>query len=227
MVRKFFFSNIFFIFLFIQGSPITTRSPLESAYTPTHEIRQHTQTYRESGIHQHRFDSPQSDSISYPATATVTATFTQQEEPIRVEETWFKPIQRDRSQDSLLQSSSTRSNVRTLSAGPRNVEVTSLSPQNQVTFGKYTPNEIIAIVRVPELSHNVGVRPSPQPPTITSTIRHGSSEPELYTRARQEEEQQRAKLHYQRVHAASYLPPPITQDYQQRQSRSRTGKFFN
>ncbi|CAF5144273.1 unnamed protein product, partial [Rotaria socialis] len=74
-------------------------------------------------------------------------------EPIRVEETWFKPIQRDRSQDSLLQSSTSRSNVRTLSAGPRNMEITSLSPQNQVTFGKYTPNEIIAIVRVPELSN--------------------------------------------------------------------------
>ncbi len=58
-------------------------------------------------------------------------------------------------------------------------------------------------------------------------MRHGSSEPELYTRAKQEEEeQQRSKLHYQRVHATSYRPPPVTQEYQQRQSRSRTGKFI-
>src|SRR6202034_711042 len=95
-----------------------------------------------------------------------------------------------------------------------------LSPQDQVTFGKYTPNEIIAIVRVPELSKGTDVRSSP-------TIRHGASEPEIYTRAKQEEEQQRSKLHYQRVHAASYRPPPITQDYQQRQGRPRAGKFIN
>jgi len=85
---------------------------------------------------------------------------------------------------------------------------------------------MIAIVRVPELSKNAALRSSPSSPPI-STIRHGASEPELYTRAKQEEEQQRAKLHYQRVHATSYRPPPppITQDYQQRQGRSRTGKF--
>jgi hypothetical protein len=97
-----------------------------------------------------------------------------------------------------------------------------------VTFGKYTPSEIIAIVRVPELSRGTVIRPSPTSPH-TSTIRHGTSEPELYARAKQEEEQQqRARLHYQRVHATSYRPPPslsITQDYQQRQGRSRTGKF--
>jgi hypothetical protein len=117
--------------------------------------------------------------------------------------------------------------MRTLSAGPRSVEITSLSPKNQVTFGKYTPNEIIAIVRVPELSKNGGLRGSPSSPP-TPIIRHGTSEPELYARAKQEEEQQRSRLHYQRVHAASYRPPPppITQDYQQRQSRSRTGKFI-
>jgi hypothetical protein len=201
------------------ASSITIRSPYESTYTPTNEIRQQTQTYRESGLHQHRYDSPQSDSLSYPLQPSTSARY--EEEPIRIEETWFKPIQRDRSQDSLLQSPSSRSNIRTLSAGPRTLEVTSLSPQTQVTFGKYTPNEIIAIVRVPELSDGKGVRSSP----ITSTtIRHGTSEPELYARAKQEEEQ-RSKLHYQRVHAASYRPPPISQEYQQRQSRSRTGKL--
>jgi len=103
------------------------------------------------------------------------------------------------------------------------LEVTSLSPASQVTFGKYSPNQIIAIVRVPGLPNGTDVRPSPLPP---STIRHGTSEPELYARAKQEEEQQRSRLHYQRVHATSYRPPSITQEYQQRQSRSRTGKFI-
>ncbi|CAF1179870.1 unnamed protein product [Adineta steineri] len=203
-------------------SPIAIHSRPDSAYTPTNEIRQQTQTYRESGIHQHRYDSPQSDVISYPIPPS---TFIQDEEPARVEETWFKPIQRDRSQDSLRHSPSSRSNIRTLSAGPRSVEVTSLSPQSQVTFGKYSQNQIIAIVRVPELSNGNNIRPSP---SITSSIRHGTSEPELYIRAKQEEEeqkQQRSKLHYQRVQASSYRPPPITQDYQQRQSRPRAGPY--
>lgn len=156
----------------------------------------------------------------------------QEEDLIRIEETGFKPIQRDRSHDSLLQSPSSRSNIRTLSAGPRSVEITSLSPQNQVTFGNYTPSEIIAIVRVPELSKNGNARQSPSSPPTTSTIRHGTSEPELYRRAKQEEEeqqQQRSRLHYQRVHAASYRPPPppINQEYQQRQGRSRTGTSNN
>ncbi|CAF0807335.1 unnamed protein product [Rotaria sp. Silwood1] len=203
----------------------TIRSPPESTYTPTNEIRQQTQTYRESGIHQHRYDSPQSDSISYPippppiTTTMTTTTRIQEEEPVRIEETWFKPIQRDRSQDSLLQGSSSRSNVRTLSSGPpRTMEITSLSPQSQVTFGKYTPNEIIAIVRVPELSNGVGMKSSP------STIKHGTSEPELNARIKQEE-QQRSKLHYERINSTSYRPSTINQDYQQRQSRSRISPY--
>lgn len=201
----------------------STRSPYESNYTPLHEVRQQTQTYRESGIRQHRYDSPQSDTLSYPVPPqpTTSSTIIREEDLVRVEETGFKPIQRDRSQDSLLHSPPSRSNVRTLSAGPRPVEVTSLSPQNQVTFGRYTPNEIIAIVRVPELSRGQQ-SPTTSPPT--ASIRHGTSEPELYTRAKQEEEQ-RARLHYQRVHAASYRPPLAPpEDYQQRQGRSRIGK---
>ena len=202
----------------------STRAPYESTYTPLHEVRQQTQTYRESGIRQHRYDSPQSDTLSYqlPPQPTTSSTITREEDLVRVEETGFKPIQRDRSQDSLLQSPSSRTNVRTLSAGPRPVEVTSLSPQNQVTFGRYTPNEIIAIVRVPELSRT---QQSPRTSPPTTTIRHGTSEPELYTRAKQEEEQQRARLHSQRVHAASYRPPLAPPDeYQQRQGRSRIGE---
>ena len=184
-------------------------------------IRQETQHYRDSGAYRHRFDSPQSDSISYSIPPPVT----HEDDPTRVEETWFKPIKRDHSHDSLLQSPTSRPNVRTLSAGPRTMEITSLSPQNQVTFGKYTPNEMIAIVRVPELSNGAGIRvnsPSQANTSSSSTIRHGISEPELNLRAKQEEE--RAKLHYQRVHATSYRPPPGTQDYQTRPSRSRTGK---
>jgi len=209
----------------------STRSPYETTYTPTHEIRQQTQTYRESGIHQHRYDSPQSDSQSYPLPPpppTSTSTITREEDLIRVEETGFKPIQRDRSQDGLLQSPSSRSNIRKLSTGPRSLEVTSLSPPSQVTFGKYTPNEMIAIVRIPQSPRDISSRRSPSPPS-SSTIRHGASEPELYTRAKQEEEeqQQRSRLHYQRVHAASYRPPPPTaQDYQQRQGRSRISKLI-
>ncbi|CAF4150987.1 unnamed protein product, partial [Rotaria sp. Silwood2] len=196
----------------------------ESIYTPTNEIRQQTQTYRESGFHQHRYDSPQSDSLSYPIPpppiTTKTTTRIQEEEPVRIEETWFKPIQRDRSQDSLLQGSSSRSNIRTLSSGPpRTMEITSLSPQSQVTFGKYTPNEIIAIVRVPELSNGVGMKSSP------TTIKHGISEPELNARIKREEEQQRSKLHYERIDSTSYRPSTINQDYQQRQSRSRISPY--
>ena len=151
-----------------------------------------------------------------------------EDELIRIEETRFKPIQRDRSQDSLLQSPVSRSNVRTLSAGPRTMEITSFSPQHQVTFGKYTPNEIIAIVRVPELSNGgTPVRPSPTPQSFTATssnspIRHGISESELNMRARKEEE--RPKLHYQRVHATSYNPPQTAEMSAARQSRSRAGK---
>jgi hypothetical protein len=176
----------------------------------------------------YRFSSPQSDSLSY---SKIPPPIEHNDESGRVEETWFKPIQRDRSQDSLLQNSSSRTNIRTLSAGPRTMEITSLSPQNQVTFGKYAPNEIIAIVRVPELSSN-GAYARVSPPSqslITSsnsTIRHGTSEPELNIRAKQEEE--RAHLHSQRVHATSYRPsPPVpnNDDYQTRLSRSRIGKI--
>ena len=214
-----------FVFIsYISVSPIPIRSPPQSTYTPANVIHQ---MYHESGIHKNRFDSPQSDSLSYPLPA---ATYVlRQEEPTRIEETWFKPIQRDRSQDSLLQSSSSRSNLRTSSAGPRTMEVTSLSPQSQVTFGKYTPNEIIAIVRVPELSHDTTMKTGP----LSSTMRHGTSEPELNVRAKQEEEQQRrSNLHYERVYAANYRPPIMTPNSQQRSSRSRTStlnmrrKFF-
>ena len=188
--------------------------------------------YHESGTHSHRYESPQSDSISYPLPPSTTKAVTV-EDPIRIEETWFKPIQRDRSQDSLLQSSSSRSNIRTLSAGPRTMEVTSLSPQTQVTFGKYKPNEIIAIVRVPELSNGTDIKPDQLLPA-TSAIRHGASEPKLNIGARQGEEQlrQQPKLHYERVHAANYRPSIARQDNQQRSSRSRTsmpkniGKFI-
>lgn len=108
-----------------------------------------------------------------------------------------------------------------MSTGPRNVEVTSLSPQSQVTFGKYTPNEIIAIVRVPELSTGNGMRPG----SVTSPIRHGTSEPELNARLQQEEEQ-RSKLHYERIHTNDYRSPTVNQDYQQRQSRSRISMYI-
>ena len=185
------------------------RAPPESTYTPTSEIRQQTQTYR--------LDSPPSDSLSYPLppppqiphTSTVT---TRENDLIRVEETGFKPIQ----------SPTYRSTNRALSAGPRSVEVTSLSPPSQVTFGTYSPSEVIAIVRVPDLTKTPGARQSP-----SQTIKHGASEPEIYARAKQEDEQ-RSKLHYQRVHAASYRPPPpvpVNSDYQQRQARSRIGKI--
>jgi hypothetical protein len=87
------------------------------------------------------------------------------------------------------------------------MEVTSLSPTNQIKFGKKSPNEIIAVVRVPELS---------RPP-----IHHGTSESNLYEKSREDD---RSRLHYQRVHATSYRPPILPQVYQSRQSRSRYGK---
>ena len=104
------------------------------------------------------------------------------------------------------------------------MEVTSLSHPSQVTFGKYSPNEILAIVRVPELSSDDAAAHSRSPPIASSraNIRHGISEPELHTRAKQDED--RSRLHYQRVSASSYRPPSISETYQQRQSRSRNGE---
>jgi hypothetical protein len=81
------------------------------------------------------------------------------------------------------------------------MEITSLSPQNQVTFNKYSPNEIVAVVHVPELAKS-----------SSSSIRHSASQSEFY---------ERPPLNYQRTHASSYRPPMITE----RQSRLRIGKF--
>ena len=104
------------------------------------------------------------------------------------------------------------------------MEVTSLSHPSQVTFGKYSSNEILAIVRVPELSSDDSAHPrSSSTANSRVNIRHGISEPELYTRAKQEED--RSRLHYQRVSASSYRPPSISETYQQRQSRSRHGEY--
>jgi hypothetical protein len=144
--------------------------------------------------------------------------FISKEEPARDEETWFKPIEHDLSRDNLRYTSTSRSDIRTSSADPRSMEVVSLSPRNHVTFGKHSPSEIIAIVRVPEFENG---KTSSPPITSSSTIRHGTSEADLYTRAKQEEE--RSRLHYQRVHATSYRPPLTGEGYLQRQSRSRAG----
>ncbi|CAF1617278.1 unnamed protein product [Rotaria magnacalcarata] len=117
--------------------------------------------------------------------------------PIQIQETCFKPIERYRSPESLHQSPSQNSINQT-----RSIEVTSLSPQDQVTFGKNSPNEIIAIVRVPELEN----------------MRHGISEPELNKNIKQDHG--RSRLQYQRVHATSYLPPSISENYRQQPNRS-------
>ena len=107
----------------------------------------------------------------------------------------FQPIQRDHSQDELPYRPSSTSHTHTM-------EVTTLSPNTHVTFEKSTPTEIIAVVRVPELSTPIG-RPS------TTNDR----------------------LHYQRVHAGSYRPSPVlpssSSTYQQRSSRSRYGRSTN
>lgn len=202
--------------------PITIRSTRDNSYTPITNLRQDNQNYRENGNYQTRMESPPSDSLSY---SHMPAAAQPDDELIRIEETQFKPIQRDRSHDSLLQSPTSRSNARALSAGPRTMEITSFSPQNQVTFGKYTPNEIIAIVRVPELSNGTPVRTSPQSQSFSSTgstVRHGTSESELNIRTRKDDE--RSRLHYQRIHTTSYNPPLTAEnDYSTRQSRSRTG----
>ncbi|CAF1054505.1 unnamed protein product, partial [Didymodactylos carnosus] len=208
---------------YISSRPITT------------EIRQ---TYKESGTH--RFGLPTSETVIHEtrrhplsqSSEIVQEHSSQQEEPVRIEETWFKPIQRDRSHDNLVTVSTSerqrhypqRSAVRTSSAGPHSMQVTSLSSDSQVTFGKYDSNEIIAIVRVPEMNqqqnltlpttvalpstqidHNVHTSIQLQP-----TIRQTSmSEPELYTRVRQEVEQQQSSpkhLQQQQLVTTSYIP---------------------
>ena len=113
----------------------------------------------------------------------------------------FQPIQRDHSPDELPYRPSSRA---------RTMEVTSLSPNTQVTFEKHSPNQIVAVVRVPELS--------------PSTTRPGTSEFRVYEKADQEHT---PRLHYQRVHAGSYRPPILPPTYQQRPSRSRQGKSTN
>jgi hypothetical protein len=112
----------------------------------------------------------------------------------------FQPIQHDHSQDDM---------PYRLSPHSHTMQVTSLSPTNQIKFGKNSPNEIVAVVRVPELSK-------------TTTVRHGISESNLYEKSREDE---RPRLHYQRVHATSYRPPVLPQFYQQRPSRSQYGRL--
>jgi len=121
-------------------------------------------------------------------------------------ETRFQPIEHNRSEDNLPYNSSSRS----YTTGPKKLEVTSLSPTNQIKFDKHSPNEIVATIRIPELSN--------------ARIRHGTSESNIYEKTKQEEE--RPRLHYQRVNATSYRPPLIPYDDQQRQSRSRIGKLI-
>ncbi|CAF2588610.1 unnamed protein product [Rotaria sp. Silwood2] len=133
--------------------------------------------------------------------------------PVRIEETWFKPIEREQSQENIRYSPSTRTN----NISTHTMEITSLSPKNQITFGKHSPNEMVAIVRVPERTNDINTKTS----SLTTTIRHGISEPELNEKIKQDEA--RSKLHYQRVHATSYLPPSISQQYKQRQNQSRIG----
>ena len=104
----------------------------------------------------------------------------------------FQPIQRDHSPDELPYQPSSTTHSHTM-------EVTTLSPNTQVTFEKSTPTEIVAVVRVPDLS--------------TPANRSGATD----------------RLHYQRVHAGSYRPPPVppSTTYQQRSSRSRYGRSTN
>ncbi|CAF4979073.1 unnamed protein product, partial [Rotaria socialis] len=71
------------------------------------------------------------------------------------------------------------------------------------TFGKNSPNEIIAIVRVPELKN----------------MRHGISEPELNKNIKQDTG--RSRLQSQRVYATSYTPPSINENYRQQPNQSR------
>ena len=84
-------------------------------------------------------------------------------------------------------------------------------------FGKQSPNEIVAIVRVPELTYNKNVKTN-----TLSRLRYGASEPELNKESKQDEH---SRLHYQRVHASSYLPPLMDRNYRQRQSRSGIGTW--
>lgn len=122
------------------------------------------------------------------------------------EETRFQPIENNYSQDDLPYSSLSRTYNNTI---PQTMEVTSLSPRNQITINKHSPNEIIAVVRVPETSN--------------TTLRHGTSESNLYEKTKQQEERS-PRLHYQRVNASSYRPPLIASSYQPREARSRLGK---
>ena len=85
-----------------------------------------------------RLDSSLSESIPNPSTREL------EDPPIRVEETWFKPIKSDRRQQ--------QSSTPTFHTSSRTLQVTSLSPESQVVFGKHSANEIIAIVRIPEWS---------------------------------------------------------------------------
>ncbi|CAF0987483.1 unnamed protein product [Didymodactylos carnosus] len=225
---------------YISSRPITT------------EIHQ---SYKESGAH--RFSSSPSDTVTYetgrrpPSQSSQIAqkhSSPQQEEPVRIEETWFKPIQRDRSHDSLITATTSehqrhhpqRSSIRTCSAGPRTMQVTSLSPDSQVTFGKYDSNEIIAIVRVPEMNQQQTPRPSTTvaresstspltqidrngySSTLRPSVRQTSmSEPELHIRAKQEAEQQQTSSKYlqqQQLVATSYIP---TAEQQNRKTYER------
>lgn len=90
------------------------------------------------------------------------------------------------------------------------MEITSLSPRNQITFDKSSPNEMVAVVRIPEVSSN-------------TYIRHGTSETNLYEKSKQDE-RERPHLHYQRVSASSYRPPLVAPSYQPQEARSRLGK---
>jgi hypothetical protein len=207
--------------------PITTQSrsikpfvidEFETVETETHvECNiQRTNEIKESTTTNKRTISPTSPSKKILITTRITDETTpskrvllnerpQYYESIKAE-TRIQPIEHDHSQDNLPYNSTSLS----YTTVPQKMEVTSLSPTNQIRFDRHSPNEIIATVRVPELSN--------------ARIRHGTSESNLYEKTKQEKE--RPRLNYQRVHATSYRPPLIASDDQQRQSRSRIGKLI-
>jgi hypothetical protein len=162
---------------------IETETQVECEIQRTNETKESTRT--------ERLTTPINPSKSI--LSTTTSRFYDETTAARREQQ-FQPIQRDHSQDELPYQPSSHS----YSTGPHTMKVTSLSPTNQITFNKRSPNEIVAVVRVPELSNR----------------RNESNKPD----------EEHPRLHYQRVYATSYQPPLINPNYQQRQSRLRNGK---
>ncbi|CAF4045394.1 unnamed protein product [Adineta steineri] len=172
---------------------IETETQVECQVQRTHETNESTKTERAaSPIHSpNKIRSKSSYNLSDERTPAKRVFI--QERPQYYESTRFNRSLVQNEED--ITNRPSRLNSQTYRTNPNGLQLTSLSSQTHVTFDQNPSNEIIATVRIPELSNN-------------RTIRHdrSKSEDDLY----------------QNINGTGYRSSPTIQSYQQ-QLRSRVG----